>query len=270
MNWTSKKSGSDGSNKSANPKSIRPSGGYRRLRSFQAATAIYDATVSFCARFVDKRSRTVDQMVQAARSGRQNIAEGSRASATSTQTELRLVNVARASLDELLLDYEDFLRQRGLRQWEKDDSQAQEVREVAKKVQTNQSDPTDQSDARAYAPWLNDSDSTIVANTIICLIHQTNYLLDRQIAGLERKFIQDGGYSERLAAARIEERKRQDRAVRSESTNRLKKTLPPCPLCGKPMVVLTARKGERAGTQFLGCSGYPKCRGSLPLDNRDE
>ncbi len=90
---------------------VRPSGGYRKLRSFQVATIIYDTTVSFCDRFLDKRSRTVDQMVQAARSGRQNIAEGSRASATSSNTELRLVNVARASLDELLLDYEDFLRQ---------------------------------------------------------------------------------------------------------------------------------------------------------------
>jgi restriction system protein len=268
MNWTPKKSESDESNISANSKRLRPSGGYRRLRSFQAATVIYDATVSFCARFMDKRSRTVDQMVQAARSGRQNIAEGSRASATSTQTELRLVNVARASLDELLLDYEDFLRQRGLRHWKKDSPHAQEVREVGKKVQTNQSDPTDQSDARAYAHWLNNSDSTVVANTLICLIHQTNYLLDRQIAGLERKFIQDGGYSERLAAARIEERKKPDRAVRSDKTDPLKKTLPPCPLCGKPMVVRTARKGERAGTQFLGCSGYPQCRSSLPLDHR--
>src|SRR3990172_7717566 len=125
---------------------IRPSGGYRKLRAFQTATVVYDATVSFCERFVDKRSRTVDQMVQAARSGRQNIAEGSRASATSSQTELRLVNVARASLDELLLDYEDFLRQRGLRQWEKDDRQAQEVREVGKRHQTDRSDPTDLSD----------------------------------------------------------------------------------------------------------------------------
>src|SRR4051794_1380257 len=96
---------------------LRPSGGYRKLRSFQVTTIIYDATVSFCARFLDRRSRTVDQMVQAARSGRQNIAEGSRASAISSQTELRLVNVARASLDELLLDYEDFLRQRSKRQW---------------------------------------------------------------------------------------------------------------------------------------------------------
>jgi restriction system protein len=128
MNWASKKSDPNETSESTDPKRLRPSGGYRRLRSFQAATVIYDATVSFCARFLDQRSRTVDQMVQAARSGRQNIAEGSRASATSTQTELRLVNVARASLDELLLDYEDFLRQRGLRQWVKDEPQAGSVR----------------------------------------------------------------------------------------------------------------------------------------------
>ena len=110
---------------------LRPSGGYRQLRSFQVATIIYDATVAFCERFVDRRSRTVDQMVQAARSGRQNIAEGSRASATSSQTELRLVNVARSSLDELLLDYEDFLRQRRLVLWGKDTPEARKVREVA-------------------------------------------------------------------------------------------------------------------------------------------
>ena len=113
---------------------LRPSGGYRNLRSFQMTSVIYDATVSFCDRFMDKRSRTVDQMVQAARSGRQNIAEGSRASATSSQTELRLVNVARASLDELLLDFEDFLRQRGLPQWAKDDPRALAVRQVGRNI----------------------------------------------------------------------------------------------------------------------------------------
>ena len=134
---------------------LRPSGGYRNLRSFQVASVIYDATVSFCDRFMDKRSRTVDQMVQAARSGRQNIAEGSRASAASSQTELRLVNVARASLDELLLDFEDFLRQRGLPQWSKDDHRALAVREVGKKDRTDRSDRTDPSDAEGpYSPWL--------------------------------------------------------------------------------------------------------------------
>jgi four helix bundle protein len=115
-------------------------GGYRRLRSFQVTEIIYDGTVSFCDRFISKRSRTHDQMVQAARSGRQNIAEGSRASATSSQTELRLVNVARASLDELLLDYEDFLRQRGLPTWGKDDPQSREVRGVGAKREPDSTD----------------------------------------------------------------------------------------------------------------------------------
>src|SRR5256712_13725566 len=107
---------------SGDTSTLRPHGGYRRLRSFQVTEIIYDGTVSFCDRFVDKRSRTHDQMVQAARSGGKNIAEGSRAAATTSQTELRLVNVARASLEELLLDYEDHLRQHGKRQWTKDDS----------------------------------------------------------------------------------------------------------------------------------------------------
>jgi predicted RNA-binding Zn-ribbon protein involved in translation (DUF1610 family) len=122
------------------PATLRPSGGYRRLRSFQVAEIVYDGTVSFCDRFVNKRSRTHDPMVQAARSGRQNIAEGSRASATSSQTELKLVNVTRASLDELLLDYEDYLRQRRLPTWGKDDPQAQEVRAVGKVNPTDRSD----------------------------------------------------------------------------------------------------------------------------------
>jgi len=124
--------GSDGSDRTEKPehfdsigqqarRPLRASGGFRKLRSFQAATVIFDATVTFCARFVDKRSRTYDQMVQAARSGRQNIGEGSRAAAASSESELKLVTVARASLDELLLDYEDYLRQRGLSQWGKDD-----------------------------------------------------------------------------------------------------------------------------------------------------
>ena len=122
---------------------MRPSGGYRDLRSFQTATVIYDATYWFCERFLEPRSRMSDQMAQAARSGRQNIAEGSRASATSSQTELRLVNVARASLEELLLDYEDFLRQRRLRQWAPDDPEALAVRRIG---QHNPTDPTDRTD----------------------------------------------------------------------------------------------------------------------------
>jgi restriction system protein len=239
---------------------LRPSGGYRKLRSFQAATIIYDATVSFCDRFLDKRSRTVDQMVQAARSGRQNIAEGSRASAISSNTELRLVNVARASLDELLLDYEDFLRQRGKRQWDKNDREARAVRAVGR----------ERSPATAYAAWLGHADPAVVANAVICLIHQANYLLDQQISALERGFISQGGYSENLAAARLAERSRQkDPTDPSDPTDRSDDSPPSppaCPACGKGMVLRTARKGARAGSRFWGCAGYPECLGTRPLD----
>jgi restriction system protein len=240
-------------------KGIRPSGGYRKLRSFQATTIIYDATVSFCARFVDKHSRTTDQMVQAARSGRQNIAEGSRASATSSQTELRLVNVARASLDELLLDYEDYLRQRNLTQWRKDDPQARAVREVGK----NAGQPPD---AAAYAAWLAHTSPAVAANAVICLIHQANYLLDRQIAGSEREFVHNGGYSERLAAARLEERGKQ-RWTGSQfpPDGQGRKAPPACPLCAKPMAPRIAHKGAHAGARFWGCTAYPACKGTRPL-----
>ncbi|MBT1072747.1 four helix bundle suffix domain-containing protein [Pelotalea chapellei] len=249
-------------NESGTYKKLRPSGGYRDLRSFQASTIVYDATVSFCERFIDKRSRLVDQMVQAARSGRQNIAEGSRAAATSSQTELRLVNVARASLDELLLDYEDFLRQRGKRQWTKDDPEAKEVRGVGKKLhhRSDRTDRADPTDHEAYAAWLQHSDPAIVANAMICLIHQTNYLLDQQISVLERSFVNEGGYSEQLAAARLQKRKSLHPTDRSDPTDE-KRKFPPCPKCGKPMVVRTARQGKNAGSQFLGCSSYPQCRG---------
>jgi restriction system protein len=257
---------------SAWQKGLRPSGGYRTLRSFRVTTVIYDATAVFCERFVDKRSRTRDQMVQAARSGRQNIAEGSRASATSSQTELRLVNVARASLDELLLDYEDFLRQRGLRQWGKDDPQARAVREVGWRInrtdQSDRTDRTDQAHSEAYAAWLTNPDPGVVANAVICLIHQANYLLDRQIGGLESQFIQGGGYSERLAAARIEERRRQNQTDPTDRSDKSEKTAPICPSCGRPMALRTARKGAHAGSQFWGCTGYPECKGTQRVDRR--
>lgn len=139
--------GSDGSDRSVRYRTLHPHGGYRRLRSFQVTGIIYDATVAFCDRFVDRRSRTHDQMVQAARSGRQNIAEGSRAAITSSQTELKLVGVARASLDELLLDFEDFLRQRGTRQWSKDDPEARAVREVGWRHPAGRTDQPDPSPA---------------------------------------------------------------------------------------------------------------------------
>ena len=266
----------DPSDLSGRARRLRPSGGYRELRSFQVATILYDATVKFCERFVDSRSRTVDQMVQAARSGRQNIAEGSRAAATSSQTELRLVGVARASLDELLLDFEDFLRQRGLPLWSKHSPEAQAVRHLGLPSPTDPPDLADPSAAgdRArwarYAPWLESPDSALAANTLICLIHQANYLLDQQIAALEHGFIRDGGYSEKLAAERIAERERRRHhpPVSSAPTDPSDPSIPrapDCPRCGKPMALRTARKGPKSGTRFWGCSAYPECKTTLPL-----
>ncbi len=246
-------------------KKLRPSGGYRETCSFQTATLIYDATVWFCEKFLDSRSRTVDQMVQAARSGRQNIAEGSRASATSSQTELRLVNVARSSLEELLLDYEDFLRHRRLSQWAPDSTEALAVRRVPQEFRKGSTDPsnptelTDLSDHERdalYARWLEHADPAIRANALICLIHQTNFLLDRQIAALEKAFVEDGGYSEQLATARLAHRRRKDQADPPDQK------IPHCPQCGGQMALRTAKTGKHAGQQFWGCIHYPDCKGT--------
>ena len=200
---------SDGSGGSGAPRRLRPSGGYRQTASFQTATLIYDATYWFCETFLDSRSRLVDQMVQAARSGRQNIAEASRAAATSSQTELRLLNVARASLEELLLDFEDALRHRRLPQWAVESPEARAVRDVPgrfKRDRPDASDLTDLTDQERwalYAPWLEHDDPAVRANAVICLVHQANFLLDRQLTALEKRFVEEGGYSEQLAAARL-------------------------------------------------------------------
>lgn len=172
---------------------IPPHGGYQGLKCYQMTEIIHDATAAFCARFVDRRSRTTDQMVQAARSGKQNIAEGSQASGTSKKTELKLIGVARASLEELLTDYRDFLRQCGLATWGKDHPQAQAVRKLA--YARNRSYQT-------YRTYIEEGDPEVAANTIICLIHQANYLLDQLLAQLESSFTSEGGFTERLYRVR--------------------------------------------------------------------
>ena len=174
-------------------------GGYRKLRSFQTAQLVYDATIIFCNRFIDKRSRTHDQMVQAARSGVQNIAEGSMASATSKKTELKLTGVARASLEELLLDYEDFLRQHNLRIWCKDSPEALTIRS---KYKSDLSDTSDKSDPFG----IKTATEEVAANTLLCLINQASYLLKRQLEKLEQAFISEGGFSEKLYRYRINNR----------------------------------------------------------------
>ena len=187
---------------------IPPHGGYRRLRSFRCAQLVYDATVIFCERFVDKRSRTYDQMIQAARSGVQNIAEGSMASATSKKTELKLTGVARASLEELLLDYEDFLRQRGLRMWAKDSADALAVRRKYRYEQSDMSDTSDSPD-RPDPYGIGVASTEVAANTLICLVNQASYLLRRQLQQLEQAFLDEGGFTERLYRERQARRRMQ-------------------------------------------------------------
>lgn len=236
---------------------IRPGGGYRGLRSFQTTTIIYDGTVVFCDQWISKQSRTHDQMVQAARSGRQNIAEGSRASTASSSSELFLTNVSRASLDELLLDYEDVLRQRKFPQWEAGDVNSQVVRKLFKQIDAVNREGVGlshrkQDEARwaVYAEWLESGDPEKQANTLICLIHQANYLLDQQITALEQAIVEQGGYKEQLTKARLQKREPQP------------KEAPQCPDCGKPMRLRNARTGKNAGSTFWGCGGYPECRGT--------
>ena len=181
------------------PQLIPPHGGYRELQSYQMSEIVYDATVVFCDRFISRRSRTHDQMVQAARSGKQNIAEGCMASGTSKKFELKLIGVARASLEELLLDFQDLLRQRELALWEKDHPKAREVRRLCYKKNRSY---------KTYRPYIEESPPEISANTMICLIHQTNYLLDQQLRALEKEFLKHGGFTERMYRTRSQMRNR--------------------------------------------------------------
>ena len=181
---------------------IPPHGGYENLLSFQKARIVYDATVRFCERFLKRGDRTIDQMVQAARSGKQNILEGSQASGTSRETEIKLVNVARASLEELLEDYRDFLRVRGAVLWAKDAKEALFVRKLGARQDSSY---------ETYKPYLETRPPEVVANILICLIHQTNYLLDQQLRRLEKEFLERGGLRENMTRARLEHRARQNR-----------------------------------------------------------
>jgi len=197
-------------------------GGYRKLKSFQVAQLAYDVTVRFCDRYIGKRSRTHDQMVQAARSGVQNIAEGSRASGTSKKTELKLTNVARASLEELRLDYEDVLRQRGLVQWPREDPRraelivrrpatADDVAQWARDIHDGRHGQSGQGRWGVSTESIQSTKSTyaeISANGALALIAVACSLLDRQIASLEKAFVAEGGFTERLYKVRSERRRR--------------------------------------------------------------
>ncbi len=176
---------------------IPPHGGYRSLITYQKSEIIYDGTVYFTNRFFKKFDRTIDQMVQAARSGKQNIVEASMASATSKETEIKLTNVARASFEELLIDYEDFLRTHILQLWGKDHKLTTRFRELNR---------TPDASYQTYIKAIENTDPEICANSMISLITIVSYLLNQQIKSLEKAFIENGGLRERMTKTRIDHR----------------------------------------------------------------
>lgn len=249
---------------------LLPHGGYRKLRSYVIAEAVYDATVVFCRRFFVHDRRMTDQMVQAARSGVRNISEGSGAAATSRTTEIKLTNVARASLgDELLRDYESFLRQNGLRVWHKESLEAHAMRERLREDHVAQLPPAPAGAVRltglaGLADFVGKADAELAGNAMLCAINQAVYLLNRQLKRQSEIFVEEGGFTERLHAARSSRRAEQNGAITPG------KPAPACPHCGKPMVPRTARKGEQAGQAFWGCSAYPDCVGTRRLEKVEE
>jgi four helix bundle suffix protein len=242
-------------------------GGYRKLDSFALASVIQLGTWHFCQKFLNRRNdpcgRQFDQMTQAARSGRQNIAEGSERAGTSKGTEMTLTDVARASLAELKGDYEFWLLQRGVVPWKVPSPEAQAVFDL-------RFDPNPIKDGDGlhesgkytlaqyakFAPWLDSDDADRAANALLILLNRVLNMLGRQIEAQGESFRQDGGFRERMTAVRLEERAKQQADPDA----------PVCPECGKPMRKRTAKSGKKAGQEFWGCTGYPDCRGTREVE----
>ena len=249
-----------------------PHGGYRKLRSYKVAEAVYDATVLFCRRFYAQDRRMSDQMVQAARSGVRNISEGSGAAATSRKSEMKLTNVARASLsDELLRDYESFLVQNGLRVWPKD---SREVLAMRARLATDHAPdlpPTPAGRVRlrglaGLSEFVERAAPELAANAMVCVVNQAAYLLKRQLESQGQTFVETGGFTEKLYGARSQKRTsdRSDRSYKSDTSDEA--SVPFCPLCGHPMARRIARKGPRPNQPFWGCPRYPDCKATLAVN----
>lgn len=241
-------------------------GGFRRLHSFTLATIVQLDTLRFCrrfltfdhretgARFYDPKGRQYDQMTQAARSGRQNIIEGSERSSTSKDTEMKLTDVARASLSELRGDYEVFILDRGQLPWSVHSPEARAINAISLDDPPFKDDMVHESARHAleqrkkYARWLDADDAAVVANAMLIIIGRALNMLKSQIEAQGKTFEETGGFSKRLTAKRIETRERQ----KTEGS-------PDCPQCGKPMRQRKSAKGD-----FWGCSAYPECKGTRP------
>ncbi len=247
---------------------IGPYGGYRRTSSFGFACLVYHATCVFCGRNYSFRNdalgKTVGQMVGAARSARQNLVEGSSRAGTSKETELKLYDVAKGSLEELAGDYEAFLLDRGEAPWAQSDPR---VSRLASLVLDRYEGPLDRHEwgvwflgMRArFAPFLEAEDPVVAANSILVAIDQACRLIHRQMDFVAGEFRGEGGFTERMSKARLETRDAQAAA----------QAAPVCPKCGKPMRKRVARKGRNAGNPFWSCTGYPDCDGTRNFDELD-
>lgn len=181
---------------------LPPRGDYQTLLSFQKAEVVYDITFRFAHKYLSRGDRTVDQMIQSARSGKQNILEGSKAAQTSKEMEIKLTNVGRASLEELLADYRDFLRVRDHVLWDKESKEARFVRRLGCKTPQT---------FEVYREFVETRPPEVIANIAICLLHQANYLLDQQLKTLEKEFLEQGGLRERMTRVRLANRNNQGR-----------------------------------------------------------
>ncbi len=246
----------------ASPKPLfDKSGGYRKLHSFTFATMIHLGTIRFCKRFIpyqdDPLGKTAGQMIGAARSGRQNIIEGSERAATSKETEIRLTDVARASLAELLGDYEIYLADKGVIPWSRDEESRQRLGDLQVPPFEHASDRLHgywqyfHQVRKPFAPWLESDDASTVANAMLVLIQRAMAMLDGQLRHQGQAFLEEGGFKERMHECRT--------AARNDTPP--DSAAPVCPECGKPMRLRTPREGKNAGKPFWGCTGYPACRG---------
>lgn len=243
-------------------------GGYRKMHSFTFATLIHLETISFCKRFIpwqeDQLGKTSAQMIGAARSGRQNIIEGSERSSTSKETEIKLIDVARASLAELLGDYEVFLGDSEVIPWSRNDPEYRKIAATQLPDYHNNDDQMHEywkyyhENKKAFAPWFRSDEPAVVANAMLILIQRTMAMLSSQLRYLGETFLNEGGFRERMYQCRTD--------ARDEKTQ-TEENAPECPECGRPMRKRNAQKGNKAGNLFWGCTAFPECRGTREIEN---
>ena len=236
-------------------------GGYRKTLSFGYVCLIYHATTLFCKRNYDYKNdslgKTTGQMVGAARSARQNIVEGSSRAGTSKETELRLYDVAKGSLEELAGDYEAYLIDAGVSPWSESDPRVAELAALKLDAFSVEGDQRHLHGEyilemrRRFAAWLEAEDPIVAANSALVIINRASSLLHKQMLAIGETFVEEGGFTERLSKVRLEAR---DAKASANS--------PRCPACGGPMRKQVARKGRNAGNPFWSCCSYPNCHGT--------